>query len=506
MKLVYSYSHKDSDIRSEMEKHLAILKRNGHITDWSDRKIAPGQDFQEEIDLHIDSADIIVLLVSVDFFQSDACIGEMTRSLELSDTRGTTVLPVIVRPCDWESSDISHLLVLPTDGDAITTWKNRDEAFLDVVDGIRKAIETHMSKIRVRSDFLATVSAIEFVSNNKQDIMIDDIYITPNVVHTSSDTDTTIDDLSTFIHGRKHVIIEGDERSGKTTIARRLFLDCVNASRPVVMLSGRELVPALQHEQVISRRFNEQFYGSFHHWQKQQDKMVIIDDLDANSHLNFISFAKHFFTFVVITISEDEYLAFFKDEKQLANFDLLSIRPMKHAQQEQLIRRWTNLRDNGPVEHVSDGAVDRLEERVNSIVLHRKIVPRFPFYILSILQAYELFMPQGLQITAYGHCYHALITAQMIRAGIEGEDIDSALNFLSHVAFYTFQKSRGESDHTYEEFVSRYRSDYVIGGSILSPLDSRTQSSVERGWGGLCISLLICVLLSSRLLFCEKQA
>ena len=483
MKLVYSYSHNDGDMRDEMEKHLAVLKRNGHIADWSDRRIVPGQDFQESIDRNIDSADIIVLLISADFFQSEACIQEMTKSLELEKTRRTIVLPVIVRPCDWKSSAIAHLLLLPTDGEPITTWDDRDSAFLDVVNGIRKVIESHVSQVKVRPDFLSALSAIEFVSHNKADISIDDIFITPHIVHTSSDTDTTIDDFYAFVQDRKHVIVDGDERSGKTTIARKLFLDCVKTGRPTIILSGRDLAPALQHEDLVFRKFSEQFDGSFQQWQQQQDKTVIIDDLDASSHISFISFARRYFDYILITVSDDEYLAFFKDEKQLANFQLVSIRPMKRFQQEKLIRRWTSLRDNGLTENVADGAIDRLEERVNSIVLHRKIVPRFPFYVLSILQTYELFMPQGLQITAYGHCYQALITAQMIGAGIQGEDIDSALNFLSHLAFFVFQNDREEAPHTYDEFVRRYRADYVIRESILSRLTAG-RKALLRGDGG----------------------
>lgn len=477
-------------MRDEMEKHLAVLKRNGHIVDWYDRRILPGQAFQDLIDQQFDSADIIMLLISANFFQSTACVQEMERALKLRETSATMVLPVIVRPCDWKSSAISDLLVLPTDGIPITTWGNRDEALVNVVDGVRKLIESQVSRISVRSEFLSSISEIEFVSHKKEDVTLDDIFVAPHMVHVRNDVDTPIDDLYAFVSESRHIIVEGDERSGKTTVARKLFLECVNLDRPALIFSGRDLLPALRHEDLIFRKFTEQFVGSFIQWQKQQDKLVIIDDLDASSHLNFIEFAKEYFKYVVITVSDDEYLAFFKDEKKLANFHLLSIHPMTHHQQEMLIRRWTNLRDNGPSAHINDGAIDRLEDRVNSIVLHRKIVPRFPFYVLSILQTYEFFMPQSLQITAYGHCYQALITAQMIGAGIQGEDIDSAFNFMSHLAFFVFQENRHESQSTYKTFVRRYRDDFVIGGNILGRLTSGRKALLRQHGEGYAFRYL----------------
>ena len=150
-------------MRDGMERHLAVLKSKGHIADWYDRRVVPGQEFQEVIDQRFDSADIILLLISANFFQSQACIREMKRALELKEASGTTVLPVIVRPCDWKSSDISHLLALPTDGVPITNWSNRDNAFVDVAKGIRKVVETQVSGINVRADFRSSISTIEFV-------------------------------------------------------------------------------------------------------------------------------------------------------------------------------------------------------------------------------------------------------------------------------------------------------------------------------------------------------
>src|SRR5262245_60752518 len=73
IKIFYSYSQQYDDLRNELEKHLSVLKRNGVIAEWHNRKIVPGAEWGGEIDKHLETADIILLLVSADFIASDYC-------------------------------------------------------------------------------------------------------------------------------------------------------------------------------------------------------------------------------------------------------------------------------------------------------------------------------------------------------------------------------------------------------------------------------------------------
>jgi TIR domain len=142
IEIFYSYSRKDEGLRDELNKHLALLKRQNLITGWYDREISSGEDFEGEIAEHLNKAQIILLLVSSDFIASDYCYSiEMVRALERRETREARVIPIILRPVDWHSAPFGKLKALPKDGKAITTWVNRDEAFLDVAKGIRKIVE-----------------------------------------------------------------------------------------------------------------------------------------------------------------------------------------------------------------------------------------------------------------------------------------------------------------------------------------------------------------------------
>ena len=140
---VFFYSHEDEELRDELEKHLSLLKHEGLISGWHDRKIGPGNEFDPEIDEKLLTAHVVLLLISSDFMASDYCYNvEMTRAMERHEAHAARVIPIILRPTDWQTAPFAKLLALPTDGEPVTSdkWGSLDEAFLDVTKGIRSAI------------------------------------------------------------------------------------------------------------------------------------------------------------------------------------------------------------------------------------------------------------------------------------------------------------------------------------------------------------------------------
>jgi internalin A len=144
LRLFYSYSHKDEALRDELETHLKLLQRQGLIQPWHDRRIAPGQEWKDEIDTNLERADIILLLVSADFIASDYCYDiEMKRALERYEAKEAEVIPVIIRDCSWQSAPFGKLQALPKDAKAVNntkSWDSRDAAWTDVERGIATVI------------------------------------------------------------------------------------------------------------------------------------------------------------------------------------------------------------------------------------------------------------------------------------------------------------------------------------------------------------------------------
>src|SRR5262245_31180866 len=142
LEVFFSYSHRDEALCDELNAHLAALKRQNVIKSWTDRRITAGDDWRDEIEKHLNSADLILLLVSADFINSDFCyLIETSRALLRHESGDARVIPVIVRPVDWRGLPIGKLQALPKDSEPVTSWPNRDEAWLNVAQGTRRAIE-----------------------------------------------------------------------------------------------------------------------------------------------------------------------------------------------------------------------------------------------------------------------------------------------------------------------------------------------------------------------------
>jgi hypothetical protein len=143
IKLFFSYSHKDEILRNELVNHLRILTREGVISGWDDRKILPGDEWDHQIHAQLRAADIVLLLISVDFIASDYCNDvEVQITLQRHEDGDVCVIPIILRAVEWMRAPFSKLQALPTNGKPVTSYGDRDEAFLDVVQGIRKVAET----------------------------------------------------------------------------------------------------------------------------------------------------------------------------------------------------------------------------------------------------------------------------------------------------------------------------------------------------------------------------
>jgi hypothetical protein len=141
VEVFFSYSQKDKVLRDQLEAHLANLKRQGIIAGWHDRRITAGTEWREAIDEHLESARMILLLVSTNFLSSDYCYDiEMRRAMERHERGEARVIPVILRPCDWHTTPFGRLQALPLDGKPVSEWNSRDRAFLDIADGIRKVV------------------------------------------------------------------------------------------------------------------------------------------------------------------------------------------------------------------------------------------------------------------------------------------------------------------------------------------------------------------------------
>jgi CheY-like chemotaxis protein len=145
--LFYSYAHEDGALRDELQGHLKVLERRGLIAPWHDRRIVPGQEWAAEIDDHLRTAELVLLLISKDFIASDYCMGvELQAAMARHRQQEAAVVPIFVRPVDMEQEDADvlpflRLQGLPTDFRPVTQWGDRDAAWTDVAKGLRATVK-----------------------------------------------------------------------------------------------------------------------------------------------------------------------------------------------------------------------------------------------------------------------------------------------------------------------------------------------------------------------------
>lgn len=137
-----SYAHEDRPLLDKLTKHLSNLRRQNLITTWNDKDISPGTEWKKQIMDRLNSAQIILLLISSDFMDSDFCYSvEMERAMQRHDADQARVIPIIVRPVYWKGAPFSRVQALPSEARAVTSWPTQDDAFLDITEGIQRAIE-----------------------------------------------------------------------------------------------------------------------------------------------------------------------------------------------------------------------------------------------------------------------------------------------------------------------------------------------------------------------------
>jgi len=166
IQLFFSYSHRDEELRDELALHLASLQHQGIVQSWHDREISAGVDRASAIDENFKSADIILLLISASFLGSDYCYDVVKKAVDQHKAGEARAIPIILRPVDWAGAPFGELQALPKNAKPVTTWDNRDEAFLSIAQGIREAASA-IAKLRCdrQTTVLAKTSRLETNSN-----------------------------------------------------------------------------------------------------------------------------------------------------------------------------------------------------------------------------------------------------------------------------------------------------------------------------------------------------
>jgi len=267
-----SYSHKDEALRNELVNHLSNFKRQGLISTWYDRKIGAGEEWKGQIDSHLNSAQIILLLVSSDFMASDYCIDiEMTRALERQESGQARVVPIILRPVDWQDAPFGKLQALPSNAEPIVSkkWGCRDEAFVDVAKGIRSVV----GSLNSTRDSSLNGHA---VNKNIELIIVDQMH--------RGDYDTISDAISAAAPGSRILVRSGMYDEG-LIIDKPLEIEGDgNLGDVVIRAEGKAAISFRTAKGIISNLVLKQMGGGDFHCVDIQQGLLELNRCDITSH------------------------------------------------------------------------------------------------------------------------------------------------------------------------------------------------------------------------------
>lgn len=480
-KLFISYSHLDEEQINQFIKHLAPLKNNGLIDEWYDRKIIAGQDLQKNIDNNLEDADIICLFISVDFLSSKACLREKADAIKLKKKKVITIIPIILAPCGWlDDKDLSPLLALPTDGKAISSFKDSNVAWNNVYDELKKVIEKENAiiQLKISGQFLSFLQSTELLSkahSQKEEVLLDDIFVYPELARyddlreyeKTESSEKLIDDFFNY----SKALIAGEDQSGKTTLCKKLFIDLRQKSFVPIYISDKKNYYLGSIENKISKAFKEQYHESILLERIEKDRIVpIIDDFHFAKHKEKLVQALASYRNQIVIV-DDIFGLNFRDENLIKSINHFKIQEFIPSLRNKLIKKWVLLTDNKSEVLQSDNTIyqniDYKTEFVDTAlgkIIGSGIMPAYPFFIVSVMSTYETFnKPLDQEITSQGYCYQALIYMYLRKQGVKNDEIDTYINFLSELAFYIHKEKKSELPvDDFKIFISSYTKKYNL--------------------------------------------
>lgn len=176
IKTFFCYAHEDKKLLEKLRKQLKPLEREGLIEMWYDGDISAGTEWEPVIGERLKTAEIILLLVSPDFIDSDYCYRtEMRQAVERHERGEARVIPIILRPIYWQKAPFGKLQALPKDGKPVVGpgWHNQERALFNIQEGIRAVVE-EITKRPVNEPSVQTISVSKPTEGKNRQPLVDD--------------------------------------------------------------------------------------------------------------------------------------------------------------------------------------------------------------------------------------------------------------------------------------------------------------------------------------------
>lgn len=336
--------------------------------------------------------------------------------------------------------------------------------------------------LKVKQSFIDSIEALEFWWHT-----LNSIFVWPEFYFISWNEEKNIDwSLDVFLEEKnKTCFIKWIDLSWKSSVGKKIFLDSISDDYYPILLNWSIIDKwNLNFDKILEKEFNEQYTWDYEDYKNKDNKIIIVDNYHIWVNKKFIKFCKENFLKIFFIISDDDFVMYFKDEENYVEFDTYTITTFNNSRKHDLIFNWLK-KDYQTKDEVYNKNFDLIENRIEDITSKNQMFPKHPFFLLSIIQAFENINTKNINLTSYWHCYYALIISQLDKKWIDNNSLDYCFNYLKNLAFHIFTFNWNNSDNIsieeYDNFKNNYSTRYnLMSKSVLNRLENDQYSIIRK--------------------------
>lgn len=344
------------------------------------------------------------------------------------------------------------------------------ESYNKLLDSLKEEKE---QELEFTKDFKEKLNSMEILSNShnaKETLFLEDIFVYPKLTNIEKDIKNSDSykffsskKISEKLENEKYIMISGDAQSGKTTLSKKITKDLFDEGYIPILINQSENLTN-NFKRILEIIINKQ-YKNLENTENEKDKFVIIiDDFHLLKKKDKILNDVLKFNYIIL-LTDDIYSLNLKREKIL-NFSKYRIMEFSPKLRDELIKKWSNLKDEVSNENEIMKKNDKRTEFLNTTIgkiFNNGIMPAYPFFLLSVLGYSETNKNLDKEITSQGYCYQFLIQMNFWKNGIRNDAIDIYLNFLSELSYYVFSKNIYELYQTdIDKFLENYEKNFNL--------------------------------------------
>lgn len=328
--------------------------------------------------------------------------------------------------------------------------------------------------------FLSNAELFTNAHSEKKSVVIDDIFVYPELSKYNDcreyEGKESSRGLIEKIDKYQKIIISGESQSGKTTLAKKIFLKLHEAYYIPVYISAESIKHAYHGkiENKIKEAFKEQYCTEIIIDREKERIVIIIDDFhfaDAARKERHIQYLSEYRQVIIV---DDIFHLNLKNDSILESFVFFRIEEFTPSLRNELIEKWTNISDGEQIckkQNLIYQKIDDSTELVNTTLgkmFGNGIMPAYPFFILSIITTYEAFStPLNQEITSQGYCYQAFVYIFLRKNNVKNDEIDTYINFLTELSFFFYSNKKVEAS---EEELGTFMESYLLKYNL--PIDT----------------------------------